>query len=161
MSQNQTAAAAFDRPRVGVGVVVWHRDRVLLVQRNKAPGEGQWSLPGGGQELGETLFEAAEREVLEETGLQVRSTAVLTAVDNIVRDRDGAIAFHYTIVDVLADYVGGTLVPGDDARDVRWASLDEVSTLVDWASTRDVIERSLQDRQAMLALPRSGEAETL
>ena len=161
MSQNQTANAAFDRPRVGVGVVVWHRDRVLLVQRNKAPGEGQWSLPGGSQELGETLFEAAEREVREETGLRVRSTAVLTAVDNIVRDHDGAIAFHYTIVDVLADYLGGTLVPGDDARDVRWATLDEVSTLVAWASTRDVIERSLQDPQAMLALPRSGEAETL
>ena len=161
MSQNQTANAAFDRPRVGVGVVVWHRDRVLLVQRNKAPGEGQWSLPGGSQELGETLFEAAEREVLEETGLRVRSTAVLTAVDNIVRSHDGAIAFHYTIVDVLADYLGGTLVPGDDARDVRWATLDEVSTLVAWASTRDVIERSLQDPGAMLALPRSAESETL
>ncbi|MEO1223398.1 MAG: NUDIX hydrolase [Pseudomonadota bacterium] len=161
MSQNHTANAALDRPRVGVGVVVWHRDRVLLVQRSKAPGEGQWSLPGGSQELGETLFEAAEREVREETGLRVRSTAVLTAVDNIVRDRDGTIAFHYTIVDVLADYVGGRLVPGDDARDVCWATLDEVSTLVAWASTRDVIERSLQDPQAMLALPRSGEAETL
>ena len=60
-----------DRPIVGVGVVVWRGDRVLLIQRGKAPRQGQWSLPGGAQELGETVVEAAVREVLEETGLAI------------------------------------------------------------------------------------------
>lgn len=161
MSRNQIQAKPFDRPRIGVGVVVWHDRRVLLIQRGKSPGAGEWSLPGGSQELGETLFEAAAREVLEETRLTVRPTAVLTAVDNIVRNDDGNIAFHYTIVDVLADYVGGTVTPGDDARDARWATMPEMMRLVAWPVTRDVIERSLKDRRDMLSLPRSGVSESL
>lgn len=155
MSCHPVSSPTFDRPRVGVGVVVWRDDRVLLIQRGKPPGEGEWSLPGGGQELGETLFEAAAREVFEETGLTVRPTAVLTAVDNIVRDPAGAILFHYTIVNVLADYVGGIIMPGDDARDACWSTVPEMARLVAWPSTRDVIERSVLDRGHMLSMTRS------
>ncbi len=134
---------------------------MLLIQRGNPPAAGEWSLPGGSQELGETLFEAAAREVMEETGVTVRPTAVLTAVDSIVRDENQDVAFHYTIVDVLAEYVAGVPVPGDDARDARWATLAEVKRLVAWTATRDVIERSVQDRLDMLSLPRSGEPESL
>ncbi|MEM7443382.1 MAG: NUDIX hydrolase [Pseudomonadota bacterium] len=161
MSGDTPSSAPFDRPRIGVGVVVWSDDRVLLIQRGKSPGKGEWSLPGGSQELGETLFEAAAREVLEETGLTVRPAAILTAVDNIVRDPDGAIAYHYTIIDVLAELVGGEVTPGDDAQDARWANLAEMKQLVAWPQTREVIERSRLDRAQKLAAPVQGAAESL
>ena len=161
MADDSSTSRSFDRPRIGVGVVVWSDDRVLLIQRGKSPGAGEWSLPGGSQELGETLFETAAREVLEETGLTVRPTAILTAVDNIVREHSGDIAYHYTIIDVLAELVGGELKPGDDARDACWADLPEMNRLVAWPQTREVIERSRLDRAQMLAAPILGAAEGL
>lgn len=126
-------------PRVGVGCIVFKDDRVLLIRRAKPPGMGEWSLPGGAQELGETLFEAAVREVREETGVTVTPRAIFTAVDNIVRDEDGAIAFHYTIIDVLADWVAGVPVPGTDASDARWADAGEAQRLVAWEPLRAVL----------------------
>ena len=92
-----------DRPWVGVGVVVWQGERVLLIRRGRAPRLGQWGLPGGAQSVGETLFEVAVREVLEETGLEVVPHAVVTALDSISRDEDGGAQFHYTLVEVVAE----------------------------------------------------------
>lgn len=126
-------------PRVGVGCIVWKGDRLLLVRRGKPPGYGEWSLPGGSQELAETLFAAAEREVWEETGVQARATAVLTAVDNIVHGTDGALLFHYTIVNVLADWLSGDPVAADDVLDARWATLEQADGLVAWDPLRQVL----------------------
>ncbi|MEQ8964345.1 MAG: NUDIX hydrolase [Azospirillaceae bacterium] len=137
-----------DRPRVGVGVVVRHEGRLLLIKRGKPPGVGQWSLPGGSLELGETLFACAEREAMEETGITVRATGVLTAVDNIVRDADGRVAFHYTIVDVLADWVAGEPVAADDALDARWATPAEALELVEWPMLRRVIRMVAEEGAA-------------
>jgi len=137
-----------DRPRVGVGVVVRHAGRFLLVRRGKPPGEGQWSLPGGSLELGETVFDCAEREAFEETGITVRATGVLTAVDNIERDADGRVAFHYTIVDVLADWVAGDPVAADDATDARWATPEEAVALVEWPPLRRVLRLAAGHRPA-------------
>ena len=104
-----------DRPVVGVGAVVWRGDRVLLIRRGKPPRAGQWSLPGGAQQLGETLLEAMTREVREETGLIVEGIQLLTTVDLIEREPDGRVRYHYTLVDFTAEAPVGEAVPGDDA----------------------------------------------
>jgi ADP-ribose pyrophosphatase YjhB (NUDIX family) len=135
------------RPLVGVGVLVWRGAELLLVKRAKPPAEGQWSLPGGSQELGETLFDTAAREVAEETAVTARPTGVLTAVDSITYDGDGAIAFHYTIIDVMAEWQAGEPVAADDALDARWATADEALALVEWAPLRSVIRQAAALRE--------------
>ena len=128
------------RPIIGVGMVVWHGDRVLLVQRGRPPRQGQWSLPGGAQQLGESLAEAARREVLEETGLTVDLGDVIATVDSIERDPDGRVRYHYTLIDFTAEAHGAELVPGDDAADARWFDLDQIAGLGLWSETLRIIE---------------------
>ena len=93
MPQDNRMAPQMDRPKIGVGAVVWRDDRLLLIQRGKAPQAGQWSIPGGSQELGETLFEAALRETREEAGVEAEAIGIVTAVDSIHRDAAGAASF--------------------------------------------------------------------
>jgi len=127
------------RPVVGVGVVVWHGERVLLVRRGKLPRAGHWSLPGGAQELGETVAAAARREVLEETGLVVEIGEVLAAVDMIEREA-GRVRYHYTLIDFSAEAAGPELQPGGDAADARWFTPEEVAALGLWSETVRIIE---------------------
>jgi ADP-ribose pyrophosphatase len=110
------------RPRVAVGAIVFKENNVLLVLRGKPPSQNLWSIPGGSVKLGETLQKAAEREIREETGLNIRAREPIYTFDVVDRDENGTVRYHYVIVDLLADYVGGTLRPGDDALDVRWVS---------------------------------------
>lgn len=128
-----------DNPLVGVGVLVWRGDHVLLIRRGRPPGEGEWSLPGGAQELGETLFETAVREVKEETGLAIMPVSVLTAVDNIVRDPDGGIRYHYTIIDIMAEWLSGEPQPRDDIVAVQWATTEDAIAAVAWPATKRVL----------------------
>lgn len=132
--------------RVGVGVVVWRGDRVLLVRRGRAPRAGEWGLPGGGQEVGETVFEAAEREVAEETGIRIAPTGIITVVDSITPDEAGRTQYHYTLVEVAAEWQSGEPVAADDVDDVRWVALDELDELVAWDETRRVIRLSAASR---------------
>lgn len=141
-----------DAVRVGVGVVVWRGDRVLLVRRGRPPRLGEWGLPGGGQEVGETLFEAAVREVREETGVTIEPLQILTAVDGITRDEEGRVRFHYTLIEVAAEWRAGEPRPSDDVTDVRWAGLEEVEELVAWDETRRIIELAARSRPS--AAPR-------
>lgn len=134
-------------PRVGVGVVVLRHDRegirILLVRRGRPPRQGEWGLPGGRQEWGETVFAAAAREVLEETGVVVEPTAHLAVVDSITLSDDGGIGYHYTLVEVLAEWRSGTALAGDDADAAEWMSLDEAEQAVDWSETRRIIRLAL------------------
>ncbi len=128
-----------DRPYVGVGVVVLRGDEVLLVQRGKPPTAGDWSIPGGAQNLGETVAEAALREVREETSLEVRLGKRLGVVDSIQRDEAGRVVFHYTLVDFAAHWMAGEAVAGDDAADVAWVRIDELHRHDLWDETVRII----------------------
>ncbi len=139
------------RPLVGVGVVVLRGDEVLLVRRGKAPRRGDWSLPGGAQELGETVFEAAVREAREETGLDVAVVGLVDVVDSITRDAAGAVRYHYTLVDVLAEWRGGEARAAGDAADVAWAPLDRLADYGLWSETVRVIRLAADRRAASVA----------
>jgi len=115
-----------DRPIVGVGAVIINQGRVLLVKRGSPPMLGQWTIPGGVVELGETLRSAAEREAREETGLTVRAGEVIEVIDRILPGKDGRTQYHYVLVDFLCHVLEGELSAGSDAADVAWAAKDEL-----------------------------------
>ena len=134
-----------NQPLIGVGVVVWRDDKVLLIRRGKPPRQGQWSLPGGLQKLGETVFEAARREVMEETGVEIRVLELTDVVDLIERDdADGRVRYHYTLVDVVAGWLRGEAAPGSDAAEVAWAGLEALPRYRLWSETERVIRRAHQ-----------------
>jgi ADP-ribose pyrophosphatase YjhB (NUDIX family) len=135
-----------DRPFVGVGVVVWRGDELLLIQRGKAPRYGSWSLPGGRQKLGETVREAALREIKEETNLDVDITSLIDVVDSLTHDDDGKVRFHYTLVDFTAEWRDGTAVAGSDAAGVRWVCADDLDRYELWTETIRIIEMSAAQR---------------
>lgn len=131
-----------ERPWIGVGAVVWKDDRVLLARRAKAPKAGQWSLPGGAQEAGETVAETAAREVREETGLEIDVLGLIDVIDSIERDDEGAVRFHYTLIDLCARWRSGEARAAEDASEVGWFTLEQVRTLGLWTETVRVIEKS-------------------
>ena len=116
-----------DRPWVGIGVVAFRGDAVLLVRRGKPPRLGSWSLPGGAQRLGEPAEAAARRELREETGIEVGPLHLLAVVDGITRDEQGAIRFHYTIIDYCAPWLAGDVRAGGDVTEAAWAGPDELA----------------------------------
>ena len=133
------------QPVVGVGAVVVDGDRVVLVKRGHPPLQGEWSLPGGAVELGETLEEAVAREVFEETGLQISVGAVVEVLDRVHRLPDGRIEYHYVIVDFLCRCrTDSALICGSDAADAKWVRANE---LPDFHITRkafSVIHKALE-----------------
>jgi ADP-ribose pyrophosphatase len=117
-----------DAPRVAVGAVVTHQDKVLLVLRGQAPAKDMWAIPGGSVNLGETIQAAAEREILEETGLKIKAGEVIYTFDAIVRDEAGRVQFHYVILDLKAEALNPNqpLQPADDVYDAAWFSLPDL-----------------------------------
>lgn len=105
---------------VGAGALVVRGREVLLVKRGSEPGKGKWSIPGGLVEVGEEVRSAAEREVEEEVGLKIRAGELIGVFDNIVRDPDGRVRFHYVIVDFVADKVEGSLRTSDEVGEAGW-----------------------------------------
>jgi ADP-ribose pyrophosphatase YjhB (NUDIX family) len=128
-----------NRPLIGVGVVVFKDDRVLLIRRGKPPRAGQWSLPGGRQRLGERVAQAAAREVAEEAGIEIDVGGLVDVVDSITRDAAGAVEYHYTLVDVLAEWRSGAAVAGHDAAEVAWADPDDLAPYGLWQETERII----------------------
>ncbi len=94
-------------PRVGVAVLVIRDGSMLMVKRSNEPAKGAWSIPGGGLELGETLYEGAWREVLEECSVEVEIERVLDAAERIIRDERGGVKYHFVMVDMLGRYISG------------------------------------------------------
>jgi 8-oxo-dGTP diphosphatase len=117
------------QPLVGVGAVIIAEGRVALIKRGKAPLLGEWSIPGGMLELGETLRQGAEREAVEETGLIVRATEVLGVFERIVPDAGQRTSYHYVLIDFLCEVVSGEMRFAGDAADARWFTPEEVSAL--------------------------------
>jgi mutator protein MutT len=118
-----------DRPIVAVGAVILGAGRVLLVRRGQEPLKGEWSLPGGAVEVGETLEAALVREVREETSLDVVVGPVVEVLDSIRHDADGRAQYHYVIVDYACRVRAGTptaAVRGTDADDVQWVPVEEL-----------------------------------
>ncbi len=131
-------------PLPAVGAVVFKNDKVLLIQRGQPPAQGQWAIPGGSVKLGETLEQAAEREIFEETGVVIQAQAPVYTFDTIVKDDDDQVQFHYVIVDLMANYISGELHPGDDAVDARWVGADELAQLKVSPPTLELLQQHLK-----------------
>jgi len=128
-----------EHPIAGVGVVVFRNEEVLLVKRKKAPYKGQWSIPGGKQRLGETVTQAAHRELMEETGVEVNELTLIDVIDIIVPDEEGKILYHYIVADYRAHWLSGECSPGDDAQDVQWFNLNKLGSISLLDKTRKLI----------------------
>ena len=129
-------------PIVGVGIVLFHSGKVLLIRRGKPPRKGHWSIPGGKQKLGETLEEAARREVLEETGLEMGPLKLIDVVDSITFDEQDRILYHYSLVEWVGELSFGQLCPSGDATDARWFFLEELPNLGLWEKTLEIIRQA-------------------
>ena len=116
-----------EAPIVGVGAVVIDGTKVLLVRRGQEPLKGEWSLPGGALELGETLQQGVVREVLEETGLIVVPGGIIEILDRIIQDEASErIRYHYVLIDFVCRVTGGTLCSASDAEEVRWVEYGQL-----------------------------------
>ena len=132
-------SAPAPHPVVGVGVVVLKGDDVLLIRRGRPPKQGEWSIPGGHQEFGETVRDCALREVLEETGITAGNPVLVDVVD-LIRPAGGG---HWTLVDFAAEWVAGEPVAGDDAADARWVKISDIETLGLWRETVRIIRAAI------------------
>ncbi len=131
-----------DRPLVGVGAVIVQDSRVLLIRRGQTPLLGEWSLPGGVLECGETLREATIREAREETGLEIETGELLGVYERVIRS-EGRVRYHYVLIDFLCRAIAGKLKAGSDAADVRWFESAELDGLNLPRDTREVIDKGL------------------
>ena len=129
-----------ERPIVGVGAVIVHEGRVLLVRRNTEPLKGELSIPGGVLELGERLLDGVRREVLEETGLEIAPLEVLDVFDSIFTDERGLTQYHYVLVDYLCRVMAGEAKAGSDVNEVHWMTESDLGL----ANLRESIDRVLR-----------------
>ena len=132
-----------ERPLVAVGVVVLRGDEVLLARRGREPKQGLWSVPGGVVDLGETLREAARREVHEECSVEVEPGEVLEVVERIFPDEQGRIRFHYVILDLAARYLAGQARAASDITECRWVREEELGELELTEGLRPIIRQAL------------------
>jgi mutator protein MutT len=149
-----------DRPFVGVGAVIVSDGKVLLVKRGREPLAGQWSLPGGAVEVGETLEECLVRELREETGLDVEVGPVIEVFDRITHDQEGRVEYHFVLVDYLCWPIGGELRPASDVDDATYVAPDGLGQYSLTTKAHQVIERALElAREARLRSPKASFGE--
>lgn len=133
-----------ERPIIAVGAVVINDGKVLMIRRAKPPREGEWSIPGGRQDIGETVEEAVVREAKEETGLDVAVTGFLDVIDFIDRAPNGDMRFHYTLLDYAVDVMGGTLQAASDAKEAYFLPISEALELPLWTETKRIITKAAE-----------------
>lgn len=126
-----------ERPWVGVGIMVFKDGKILLGRRAKEPRRGQWSIPGGTIELGETARDAAIREIREEFAIEIEVIKFFDVFDRIFRDSEGRVQFHYVLVEFVARYTSGELQPSDDVDAAEWA---DPKNLAKYALPEDQLE---------------------
>jgi ADP-ribose pyrophosphatase YjhB (NUDIX family) len=115
-------------PVVGIAAIVLHEHKILLIRRGQEPLKGHWSLPGGALELGETLEQGVQREIFEETGLDVEPIEIIATFDRIHRDEQDKVRYHYVLIDFLCAVKGGTLASASDADEARWVEHSELNS---------------------------------
>jgi 8-oxo-dGTP diphosphatase len=130
-----------DQPTVGVGAVVFKDDTVLLVRRGKEPAFGEWSLPGGAVEVGETLDAALRRELREETGIEVEILGLSAVLERIFPDAEGRISYHYVLLDFLCRYASGEPRPNSDILELCFIPLSQLEHFQLTSQAREVIAR--------------------
>ena len=131
-------------PIAAVGTIVLREEQVLLIMRTREPGAGKWSIPGGKIELGESLFEAAHREVLEETGINVDIRKAVNTYDSIVRDEEGEIKFHYFLVYCTAGYIDGEPQTSAESSEVVWTDLSDIDGLDMNPVLKNIIRKAVE-----------------
>ena len=132
-----------EQPIIGVGAVIVDAGRVLLVRRATEPLKGEWSVPGGMLELGETLHAGVVRETLEETGVAVEPGEVLDVFDSIFTDALGRTEYHYVLIDYLCRHIAGEAVAGSDVSDARWVSADALAAMGLRPTIEQVVRKGL------------------
>jgi 8-oxo-dGTP diphosphatase len=137
-----------DRPLVGVGALIVEAGQVALIKRGHEPLKGEWSIPGGLLEVGETLRQAAEREALEETGLVVRATELLGVFDRVIPDEQQRTIYHYVLIDFLCEKISGELQASGDAAEARWFAPGEAAKLPLAGDTAGVIRTALEKAES-------------
>jgi 8-oxo-dGTP diphosphatase len=131
-----------EQPMVGVHALVFDKGRILLAKRSKEPSKGKWSIPGGRLELGESIYEAAKREVMEECCVKIEIERILDVTDFIMRDDDGCVKYHFVLIYLLAKYAGGELKAQSDAEECRWFTNEELAELDIHPQLRTVLKRA-------------------
>lgn len=137
------------QPIVGVGAIIVQDGKILITKRGSNPDKGKWSVPGGLVELGEKLEKAVIREVREETNLDVKVVRLIDAVDNIIRDSNGKLQFHFVILDYFAEVKGGTLQSSSDVLDTRWVRVEEAEDYDITHTMRDFLQRNKNELEKL------------
>ena len=133
-----------DRPMVGVGGVVIAKDRVLLIRRGSAPLKGEWSIPGGMLEIGETIVQGVQREMLEETAIEVKVLDLIEVFERISVEEDGRAKYHFVILDYLCELLRGEPHAASDVTDVSWATEAELAKYSLTATATRVIQKAFK-----------------
>lgn len=132
-----------ERPLLGVGAIIVRNEHVLLVRRANRPLQGEWSIPGGVVETGETTREAIVREIWEEARLVIEPVELIEVFERILRDANSRVQYHFVVIDYLCRLVSGEVQPGSDVSEIRWARCDDLLILGITPETRNVIQKGL------------------
>ena len=135
-----------EQPIIGVGGIIFNNRSVLLVKRDQEPARGQWSLPGGVVELGETLIEALRREIFEEVSIKIKVQGLVRLLDRIIYDKGKKVQFHYVIADYWGWIVSGQPRPASDVSDARFVHINQIRKMGIHKEVEETIYRAIKMR---------------